>query len=77
VFPVYIPRTYPCLPVRNSSCSADPYAANPPIEAKFKNFLAYKNEHNGAIGESLGAVSFMNVTAIDNNMVGIEISTSD
>lgn len=75
MFPVFIPRTYPCLPVRES-CSENPYEANPPIEANFKNFLAYKNEHNGAIAENVGAVSFRNVTAIANNMVGIEISTS-
>jgi len=75
VFPVYIPRTYPCLPARDS-CTETPYATNPPIEANFKNFLAYKNEHNGAIAENIGFVSFRNVTAIDNNMVGIEISTS-
>jgi len=76
VFPVYIPRTYPCLPVKDS-CSETPYAANPPIEANFKNFLAYKNKHNGVITENSGMISLRNITAIDNNMVGIEISTSD
>ena len=50
VFPIYVPRTYPCRPIK-SSCVENPYAANPPIEANFKNFLAYKNGFNGVITE--------------------------
>jgi hypothetical protein len=76
IFEEFIPRTYPCAPAAQS-WAADPYAANPPVQATISNFLTYKNNHVGLIGERMGAIQFVNITAIDNILAGIEISVSD
>ena len=76
IFDRYIPRTYPCKPVK-SGCNKEPYKANPSVEAVFENTLTYKNLHNGFIGEHLGAITFKNMTSISNNKINGEISSSD
>ena len=53
------------------------YAVNEPIEAVFENFLTYKNKHNGVITEETGFVTLKNITAIENDLVSIEISSSE
>jgi hypothetical protein len=76
IFDEYVPREFPCLPIKKK-CESDFYAHNPPIEAVFQNFLTYKNEFNGVITEKSGMITLKNITTLENELVEIEISTSD
>ena len=53
------------------------YGDNPYVEAVFENFLTYKNKFSGVISEHTGGVTYYNMTAIDNNLVSMEISSGD
>jgi hypothetical protein len=50
----------------NDANLANPWSANPPIEAIFKNFVAWRNKDNGVFANSLGKVTFENLKLIDN-----------
>ena len=67
IFHEHSPRTNPCGDVF-------PTSANPPIPARYENFLGYKNMRSGIIAETLGVVRFSNITVADNWESGVEIT---
>jgi hypothetical protein len=51
-----------------------PYSGNAPITAVYENFLGYKNNRNGIIGEDGGSVWIKNAKVADNKLAGIEMN---
>ena len=80
LFSQHIPRQFPCKAISEEPAegAADPegdaFAANPPIPAKYTDFLSFKNQRAGVIAERIGAVQFERITTADNIEAGIEIS---
>jgi hypothetical protein len=73
LFHVHIPLTDPCGAIKDDSL-ADPWSANPPVTATYENFTAYKCGRNGAIGEKLGDVRWVNFKVADNMLAGLEMT---
>ena len=53
------PRTFPCQPSRDDTL-ADPFSTNPSFETVFENFITWKNNEDGILGELLGDITFRN-----------------
>lgn len=78
IFHNFLPRTRPCEPmVYDASDPGNPYPANPPVTAQFRNLLSYKNGRNGAIAERVGAVQFHDFKTADNKLAGMEVSLTE
>jgi len=75
IFNKHVPRTYPCEPFEFSGDVNDPYPDNPPITAKYTEFVGWKNGVNGAIAGGVGAVQFIDFKTADNLVAGIEFET--
>lgn len=75
IFHGHSPRTFPCSGISYDADNglADPYAANPLIQAYYEDFVGYKCGRNGVIAGNLGAVTLRNMKTVDNALVGLEI----
>jgi len=76
-----IPRQFPCKAFSADqdalTAGTDPYVANPPVTAEFRNLVSYKNGRNGAIAERVGDVRFINFLTADNLLAGMEFSLTE
>jgi hypothetical protein len=63
------PRKYPCQPSRNDNLE-DPFSENPAYWATFENFITFKNNECGVLGEELGNVRFKNIMVADSKLAG-------
>jgi hypothetical protein len=73
LFHVHIPLTDPCGALKDDSL-ADPWSANPSVTATYENFTAYKCGRDGAIGEKMGDVRWVNFKVADNKLAGLEMT---
>jgi len=66
---LYSPRAYPCMAYNKET--------NPSVEAKFYNYMIYKNEEVGLLAERNGNLVFDNFTIADNRCGGMEFWKCD
>ena len=72
----YVPRQFPCKDSGNYNLN-DFYASNPPVNAVFEGFQAWRNFENGVMAEHIGAVEFRNFLIADSRLSGIQISQAN
>lgn len=64
VYPIYIPKTDPCMSNFNGKLR-DPYSHNPGMPARFKENVMYLNG-TGTFGRKIGAVNYVNQVLLSN-----------
>ena len=50
----------------------DPYEQNEAIESVFENFVLWKNEECGFLGEELGYTTIKNIKTVDSKKGGLQ-----
>ncbi|CAI2373695.1 unnamed protein product [Moneuplotes crassus] len=75
IFHRFNPVEDPCAGLRNAN-GRDQIVGEgtTPVVTRFRDFITYKNNRSGVMGEEFGAVRFHNIVTADNLFAGIEFS---
>ena len=77
IFHRFLPSLFSAPPISNNHRADWWNVTNTPVPACLERFTAWKCQGDGAIGEDLGDVQFIDFKLADNILVGIELTYTD